>query len=60
MQKLIELMENIAEYRGQIDKYRSYVKEHPSCSFEWESKIERMEKVLRQMEHQFQIASFGL
>lgn len=52
MQKLIELMENIAEYRGQIDKYRTYIKEHPSCSFEWENKIAKMEKVLMQMERQ--------
>lgn len=46
MQKIIELMETIADCRGQIAKYRAYVNEHPDCGFEWENKIVAMEKNL--------------
>lgn len=60
MQRIIELMESIAEYRGQLAKYRAYVNDHPNCSFEWENKIARMEKVLNQLEHKFQMASYAL
>lgn len=60
MQRIIELMESIADYRRQIESYRTYVAEHPSCSFEWEGKIARMEKVLNQLELKFQLASCGL
>lgn len=60
VQRIIELMETIADYRGQLSKYRAYVKEHPSCRFAWESKISNMEKILSQMEHKFQMVSFDL
>lgn len=60
MQRIIELMESIADYRGQIAKYRTYAKEHPSCRFGWESKIASMEKSLSQMELKLQLASFSL
>ncbi len=60
MQRIIELMESIADYRGQLAKYRTYVKDHPNCSFEWENKIAGMEKTLNQMELKFQLASFSL
>lgn len=53
-------MESIADYRGQIAKYRTYVNEHPNCGFEWENKIVAMEKKLSQMELKFQVASFAL
>lgn len=59
MQKIIELMESIADCRGQIEKYRAYVNEHPDCGFEWENKIVAMERKLSQMELKFQVASFA-
>ena len=59
MQKIIELMESIADCLGQIAKYRAYVNEHPDCGFEWENKIVAMEKKLSQMELKLQVASFA-
>lgn len=46
MQEIIELMESIADCRGQIAKYRAYVNEHPDCGFEWENKIVQWKKNL--------------
>ena len=60
MQKIIELMESIADYRGQIANYRTYVNEHPNCGFEWDNKIIAMERKLSQMVIKFQVASFAL
>ncbi len=59
MYRLIELMESIADYRGQIEKYKKYASEHPSCKFTWEKKIASMEKALSNLELKLQIASYN-